>query len=679
MSIQHGEDLIVAINGNAAMASKSCDIDVSVGTIEKSSPTSGEWKEYVPDRKGWTVKTDHLILSGTSFFHEGITDPCTVNATNNKNDGGRLWADSQYSSSDTATGADNGIYIYALNCRTGVLIDSQYFVYASPAMKTYLNSNTFTAADVVIVIMNKGGVIIEEEFCTLLEEKFRIPMPVVSFGYYLTDNDYRECETPLIMMGSRNERNMPQGMIFNNEESNTLKVIFDIGQVSVADGITGKIEMVGRECALHMKGKDGSILAGTGICKQFRVSATKGHLMQGAFSWQGNGELQTNAYRLPQGDAIHVVNYITIDMNKTNPLEMISGDVNGYIIEQIRRSTHRYMCRNTAEGEMSICQLSDDNQFFYEDGAQTQGGGVDGDVFVIHPPFYTEAVEIADRVWRVGFSLVSRGAGWVEHPRGDIIGAYPGVATTGYDNTTIATDFSDISNIYLRSLALPWTVEKVKASYNTKTMAANRGAGFSIVRVHHMNLVAMLFFAIYGRTDCRNVCGGGVERTVLPDPSLFLPMRDSVAASGISNGVSFMGLIDWWQPNIYEELDAQYLGSTDVMRIVKADGTTRDENIVNTGDEYIVPLVMKMGINLDMLPIAGQSNTDDMKGFTTSFRTGASAGMFRGGQFPGLAAMSVGSNDRANYEFSRLAFKGTLVEYSSSQEFLSLPIYDPTT
>lgn len=53
-----------------------------------------------------------------------------------------------------------------------------------------------------------------------------------------------------------------------------------------------------------------------------------------------------------------VSNKIIIDQSITNPLQRVSGDINGPIIQWIRENSHRYLCKySQSAGHMVICQL----------------------------------------------------------------------------------------------------------------------------------------------------------------------------------------------------------------------------------------------------------------------------------------------------------------------------------
>lgn len=43
---------------------KSCEIDVACDAIEISSPTSGQWREFLAGRKEWSVSLSHLVTAG---------------------------------------------------------------------------------------------------------------------------------------------------------------------------------------------------------------------------------------------------------------------------------------------------------------------------------------------------------------------------------------------------------------------------------------------------------------------------------------------------------------------------------------------------------------------------------------------------------------------------------------
>ena len=57
----HGEDLILALNGTALAASKSCNLDKSQSFIDVSDPTDGRWEACVPQKLAWSLSSDCLL------------------------------------------------------------------------------------------------------------------------------------------------------------------------------------------------------------------------------------------------------------------------------------------------------------------------------------------------------------------------------------------------------------------------------------------------------------------------------------------------------------------------------------------------------------------------------------------------------------------------------------------
>lgn len=63
----HGEDLILALNGTALAASKSCNIDKSQSFIDVASPTDGRWEACVPQKLAWSLSSDCLLATMDAY------------------------------------------------------------------------------------------------------------------------------------------------------------------------------------------------------------------------------------------------------------------------------------------------------------------------------------------------------------------------------------------------------------------------------------------------------------------------------------------------------------------------------------------------------------------------------------------------------------------------------------
>ena len=66
-----GQDIIVVFSrsGSAVAATgvKSQDITSTCDTIETASASQGDWKDYTPGRKGWSLTVSYLVLSSSQL------------------------------------------------------------------------------------------------------------------------------------------------------------------------------------------------------------------------------------------------------------------------------------------------------------------------------------------------------------------------------------------------------------------------------------------------------------------------------------------------------------------------------------------------------------------------------------------------------------------------------------
>lgn len=60
-----GNNIIVTMGGTAIAGTKTDHIQCGADLIEISSPSSGDWKQYVSGRKEWSVTTGFLLLANT--------------------------------------------------------------------------------------------------------------------------------------------------------------------------------------------------------------------------------------------------------------------------------------------------------------------------------------------------------------------------------------------------------------------------------------------------------------------------------------------------------------------------------------------------------------------------------------------------------------------------------------
>lgn len=298
---------------------------------------------------------------------------------------------------------------------------------------------------------------------------------------------------------------------------------------------------------------------------------------------------------------------ITIDQTVTDPNSMISGDVNGTILQWIRNNTHRYVAKKTGDGQVTICQLSDNDTTNFYDGltdAHAYIRSVNHDVFVRIPRFWYKATEATTNVWKIWFSNVKQYGVWKEWDGNDLIGAYEGVVN-GSQLLSISGETS--SGGYSQT--------------DFKQYARNKGTGYTLVKWKHHCIVGVLYYALYGNTNCQATIGSGTNSyTKNTGLTNSLGMNDSSAsATGNSGSINFLGLENWWG-NKYEFIDNATFnhGGTDYkFYIVEDDGSSREVQAHQyTGTFY--PTVMVFGEHLDLVMKPNTTSGTTSTGFCDS-------------------------------------------------------------
>ena len=360
---------------------------------------------------------------------------------------------------------------------------------------------------------------------------------------------------------------------------------------------------------------------------------------------------------------------IIIDQTVTDPNTMISGDVNGTILQWIRNNTHRYVAKKTGDGQVTICQLSDNDTTNFYDGltdAHAYIRSVNHDVFVRIPRFWYKATQATTNVWKIWFSNVKQYGVWKEWDGNDLIGAYEGV----------------VNNSKLLSIS----GETSSGGYSQtdfKQYARNKGTGYTLVKWKHHCIVGVLYYALYGNTNCQATIGSGTNSyTKTTGLTNSLGMNDSSAsATGNSGSINFLGLENWWG-NKYEFIDNATFnhGGTDYkFYIVEDDGSSREVQAhPYTGTFY--PTVMVFGEHLDLVMKPNTTSGTTSTGFCDSqYFSGSSNSVVRRSYddsyaYGGVACLYADLSDSGTYSYigSRLAFRGTIIEEKNIETFKAL-------
>lgn len=360
---------------------------------------------------------------------------------------------------------------------------------------------------------------------------------------------------------------------------------------------------------------------------------------------------------------------ITIDQTVTDPNSMISGDVNGTVLQWIRNNTHRYVAKKTGDGQVTICQLSDnDTTKFYDNLTSSSDyiSNINYDVFVRIPRFWYKATETTTNVWKITFSNTKQSSTWKEWDGNDLIGAYE-----GYIASSTLHSRSNVSSTGQTSQT------------NFKAYARQKGTGYTLVKWKHHCIVGVLYYALYGNTNCQATIGSGTNSyTKTTGLTNSLGMNDSSAsATGNSGSINFLGLENWWG-NKYEFIDNATFnhGGTDYkFYIVEDDGSSREVQAhPYTGTFY--PTVMVFGEHLDLVMkpnttsgatsigfcdsqyFSGSSNQVVQRSYSGSVAHGGVAYLYTGSS-ASYAGTNIGS---------RLAFRGTIIEEKNIETFKAL-------
>ena len=362
---------------------------------------------------------------------------------------------------------------------------------------------------------------------------------------------------------------------------------------------------------------------------------------------------------------------VIIDQTITDPATMISGAVNSSVIQQIRAGSHRYLGKYTADGKMTLCQLSDTDGTKYADGTDAVLTGAEGDVFMKMPDFWYRGLEIGTDVWGLQFRYgsASPGAGWTKWDTNALIGVYEA--------------YSEGEKLYSRSGV---TSSGNISQANFKAYARNRGNGFRIVDWQMHCVMAILFYAQYGHTNCQDKIGKGTSSSSkqcgqtnangMNDTKGTSPVSglNDAGANGNSQSINFWGLENWWG-NKYEWIDNVVVDSY-VWKVTEPDGTVRTPGKAGSVSTYITKMLF--GDQCDLIPLEskGTETTGFCDyGYTTSssarvvLRSGDGAYTYGGVAY--VDAYYVSSCAVSSYG-SRLAFRGQCVEAESVATFKSL-------
>ena len=557
--ILHGKDLIVSIDGNANMASKSCTLSVSAKSIAKTSPTSGEWEENVPGKKSWSLTTNQLVKKATEEEHTGYGLDSNFYFSNSIEQG---WAARGINTHYYPTaqfddvGVTEGIYLLEIGAvNTGIIkktIFNKNGVYSGVSLEDYLSGeetiegSTITEDDCIIAIMPIGEHVLNKDVCEVLSTTYHVALPCVQFGNSPAYGPKTYETSPIIIVGGSS---LKHGYTQLNSISNEINFALIDGTNFSFDGIPGAIEMVGKMVSLYMTDDNGSHWAGQAEVVTFKVTGTKGNLMAGSFAFKGNGELQTDkgVYDVTPEMPSKYVSRIILNMNESNPDQMITGDSIGrYILSNF----HRYLGKYQKNGVMAICQLDDEDSTKFYDGTDATLDGTMGDVYVGYESFNTSGLYtgFCYKIDNLGNNKYMISLSWKSFPgcsywsNNNLIGAFKVQATTSYNNN-VAGEVG--GSYYLRSIVAERnSLEDTVSNLNTAKARMNNNY-FGFVGKEEHAIISLLYLMKYGNTNSQAMCGSGVNEAMPTGSTVNMGMKDSDIFNG-SAITNLFGIENWW-------------------------------------------------------------------------------------------------------------------------------------
>ena len=284
--VLHGRDLIVTANGVAIAAAKSCELQVSCDDIEISSPTSGQWREFIADRKEWAVTTNHLVVNNHAYdckvtafamAHPGAAQAIISGGTVN---GSVL----------TTTGMNRGLNVWLIDKTTYQQVGSleNFDTYddnagESARLVTYLEG---LSGNYIIVIVSLDSFGMSADLQTKLNTLLGWPTSVLS-------NCTTAARMAFVGIGDTATHKGTANLMKGTGATAKAKLLLANGAPLATTPLRDAVARIGQTYTLQMSvdGLADDVLTGTAICKQFKVTGNLGNLAQGSFSWKGSGAL----------------------------------------------------------------------------------------------------------------------------------------------------------------------------------------------------------------------------------------------------------------------------------------------------------------------------------------------------------------------------------------------------
>jgi hypothetical protein len=332
----------------------------------------------------------------------------------------------------------------------------------------------------------------------------------------------------------------------------------------------------------------------------------------------------------------------------------------------------RVLAKNTAEGEVTVTYLDENNSTLYADGTTSATlTGTHGDVMVYKPEFWYKYTSIDDNHFAYDIAETPGGATWIHSPA-SLIGAYKSYITGNM--------------MYSRSDVVP-TIDW-KGYYEHVAAAEARGKGYQLIDFEQHSMIALLFYAKYGDRNSQEVLGKGTanydSNNTTGSTNLLFGNRDTKIADNSPGYVNFEGI-----EGVYGGVD-EYVGGVmvdnGVWTITNPNGTTTRNVQAYTdgtalGFGIITDIAASQGPYFDMVPIAITSYNDPYTYYADGYTFHNSISQpIRSYHNPDITGMGgISCISASHYDapgtthsniVSRLAFRGKIKWVNSANDFI---------
>ena len=228
------------------------------------------------------------------------------------------------------------------------------------------------------------------------------------------------------------------------------------------------------------------------------------------------------------------INYLFIDQSyNTDNQVIISGDINGSVVQSIFSMTHRYLLKNSNSDRVAILQLKDDDSYTTIDNVNIRqylednkiGDEILG-IFVKLPIFYYKVSQVSYELWKIGISLKQVDNTWQKWDGDKKLCA------------SFVTD-SALGNNYFKSYPNV-RVNRAGELYRDTFQESLSFVGFQAFTFEWCNILKLLYLFKYGNIDMSNL-GQAVNyfQSVETGGTMSLGMKDTTKDSKVQN---FLGI-----------------------------------------------------------------------------------------------------------------------------------------